>query len=131
MGYGAPAAVGVALANRKHGRLTVNIQTDGDLMYAPGVLWTAAHHKIPMLTVMHNNRSYHQEQMELQVMANQHNRGITRTGIGTHLDDPPIDYARLAQSMGMMGVGPIEKPEDLAPALRRGIEMDFSELPLR
>ena len=27
----------------------VNIQTDGDLNYAPGVLWTAAHHQIPLL----------------------------------------------------------------------------------
>ncbi|MGA7414665.1 MAG: thiamine pyrophosphate-dependent enzyme [Bryobacteraceae bacterium] len=122
MGYGAPSAVGVALANRKYGRLTVNIQTDGDLMYAPGVLWTAAHHRIPLLTVMHNNRAYHQEQMEVQIVANEHNRGITRTSIGTHLNDPPIDYAKLAQSIGMMGIGPIEKPEDLAPALQRGIE---------
>ena len=37
IGYGAPAAVGAALANRKHGRLSVNIQCDGDLNYAPGV----------------------------------------------------------------------------------------------
>ena len=36
IGYGAPAAVGAALANRKHGRLSVNIQCDGDLNYAPG-----------------------------------------------------------------------------------------------
>src|SRR6516164_29745 len=61
VGYGAPAAVGAALANRKYGRLSVNIQCDGDLMYAPGVLWTAAHHRIPLLSVMHNNRAYHQE----------------------------------------------------------------------
>ncbi len=38
IGYQAPAAVGAALANKKHGRLTVNIQCDGDLNYAPGVL---------------------------------------------------------------------------------------------
>src|SRR5207244_2099837 len=37
IGYGAPAAVGAALANRKHGRLTVNIQCDGDVNYALGV----------------------------------------------------------------------------------------------
>ena len=63
IGYGAPAAVGAALANRKHGRLTINIQRDGDMKYAPGVLWTAAHHKIPLLSIMHNNRGYHQEVM--------------------------------------------------------------------
>ena len=56
VGYGASAAVGGALANRRHGRLSVNIQGDGDMLYAPGVLWTAAHHKIPLLSVMHNNR---------------------------------------------------------------------------
>ncbi len=61
IGYGAPAAVGAALANRKHGRLTVNIQCDGDFNYAPGVLWTAAHHRIPLLTIMHNNRAYHRK----------------------------------------------------------------------
>jgi thiamine pyrophosphate-dependent acetolactate synthase large subunit-like protein len=60
VGYGAPAALGAALANKKHGRLTVTIQNDGDLMYAPGVLWTSAHHRIPLLSVMHNNRAYHQ-----------------------------------------------------------------------
>ncbi len=40
VGYGAPAATGAALANRKYGRISVNIQCDGDLNYAPGVLWT-------------------------------------------------------------------------------------------
>ena len=47
---------------------------DGDLMYSPGVLWTAAYHKIPMLYVMHNNRAYHQEIMHVQRMAALHNR---------------------------------------------------------
>jgi acetolactate synthase I/II/III large subunit len=40
VGYGAPASVGAALANRDLGRFSVSIQSDGDLMYAPGVLWT-------------------------------------------------------------------------------------------
>ena len=31
IGYGAPASVGAALANKRHGRLSVAIQTDGDL----------------------------------------------------------------------------------------------------
>ena len=121
IGYGLPAAVGAALANRAHGRLTVNIQSDGDLMYAPGVLWTAAHHRIPLLSVMHNNRAYHQEVMHVQRMANRHNRGIDRASIGTTLDSPNIDYAKLAQSMGVYAEGPIERPSDLAPALARAI----------
>jgi thiamine pyrophosphate-dependent acetolactate synthase large subunit-like protein len=123
VGYGAPASVGAALANRKYGRLTVSIQNDGDLMFAPGVLWTAAHHRIPMLILMHNNRAYHQELMQIQIMANRHNRGITRAKIGNVLDDPAIDYAKLAQSMGVHGEGPISDPKDLGPAIRRAIEV--------
>jgi acetolactate synthase I/II/III large subunit len=123
IGYGAPAAVGAALANRKHGRFTVNIQSDGDLMYAPGVLWTAAHHRIPLLTLMHNNRAYHQEVMQVQIMANQHNRGIDRAYIGTRLDNPDIDHAKLAQAFGMHGEGPITDPNDLGPAIHRAIEV--------
>ena len=123
IGYGAPAAVGAALANRKHGRLSVNIQCDGDLMYAPGVLWTAAHHRIPLLSVMHNNRAYHQEVMQVQIMANRHSRGIDRAKIGTTIDDPGIDYAKVAQGMGMHAEGPISDPKDLGPAIRRAIDV--------
>ncbi len=122
MGYGAPAAVGAALANRKHGRLSINIQTDGDLNYAPGVLWTAVHHKIPLLTIMHNNRAYHQEVMFVQRMASERNRGADRAHIGTTLREPNIDYAKMAQGYGLYGEGPISDPKDLAPAIARGLE---------
>jgi acetolactate synthase-1/2/3 large subunit len=123
IGYGAPAAVGAALANRKYGRLTVNIQNDGDLMYAPGVLWTAAHHGIPMLNIMHNNRAYHQEVMQVQIMADRHSRGIANCGTGTTITAPNIDYRKLAQSMGMYGEGPISDPKDLGPAIRRALDV--------
>ncbi len=121
IGYNAPATVGAALANRKHGRLTVSIQSDGDLMYAPGILWTAAHHRIPILMVMHNNRAYHQELMYLQRMCNRHDRGIDRAKIGTTLQDPDIDFARLAQSMGVHAEGPVTDPKDLAKALQQAV----------
>jgi thiamine pyrophosphate-dependent acetolactate synthase large subunit-like protein len=122
MGYGSGAAVGAALANKKHGRLSINIEGDGDLNYAPGVLWTAVHHKIPLLTLVHNNRGYHQEVMFVQQMANERNRGADRAHIGTVLTEPNIDYAKMAESYGMHGFGPIEDPKQLAPALKRALE---------
>jgi len=87
------------------------------------VLWTAAHHRIPLLNVMHNNRAYHQEVMHLQRMATRHNRGIEHASVnvGTTIDDPNIDYGKLAQSMGLYAEGPITDPKDLGPALRRAI----------
>jgi acetolactate synthase-1/2/3 large subunit len=122
-GYNAPAAAGAALANKKHGRLSVSIQGDGDLMYAPGILWTMAHHRIPLLSVMQNNRAYHQELMHVQRMACRHERGVTRAHIGTTLQDPNIDYAKVAQGMGVYAEGPITNPKDLGPAIRRAIEV--------
>jgi thiamine pyrophosphate-dependent acetolactate synthase large subunit-like protein len=123
IGYGAPASLGAALANKKHGRLTVSIQCDGDLMYAPGILWTSAHHRIPLLSIMHNNRGYHQELMHIQRMADRHNRGITRANIGTTIVGPDINYAKLAQSMGVHGEGPITDPSELGPAIQRAVEI--------
>ena len=41
--------------------LIVDIQPDGDLMFDPGDLWTAAHEGIPMLAVMYNNRGYYND----------------------------------------------------------------------
>src|SRR4030095_12728574 len=118
VGYGAPAAIGAALANKKHGRLSVTIQGDGDFLYAPGVWWTAAHHRIPLLAVMHNNRAYHQEVMHVQRMANRHNRGVTRAHIGTTIDDPNVDFAKIAQGLGVHAQGPITNPNDLGPAIK-------------
>jgi acetolactate synthase-1/2/3 large subunit len=121
VGYTAPAAVGAALANRDKGILTVDIQPDGDLMYAPGVLWTAAHHKIPILMLMHNNRAYHQEVMHLQKMAALHNRRMDTASIGTVIENPDIDFAKLAQSQGVWSEGPIRDPEKIGPALTRAL----------
>ena len=114
IGYTAPASVGAALANRKHGRLTVNINCDGDLNYAPGILWTACHHEIPLLTIVHNNRAYHQETMFLQQQCAARNR--------TTIKDPNIDYAQMAKAYGMYSSGPIDNPNDLRPALVAALE---------
>jgi len=119
VGYNAPASLGAALANKNHGRLTITINGDGDLMFTPGTLWTAAHHRIPILYVVHNNRAYHQEYMYLQTMANRRARGVENAHIGTTLTDPDIDYAALAKSLGVYGEGPISDPNELAPALAR------------
>jgi acetolactate synthase-1/2/3 large subunit len=121
IGQNAPSVVGGALANRKHGRLSVAFQSDGDLLFAPAVLWTAAHHRIPFLSVMHNNRAYHEETMHMQRMACRHQRGMETSKIGTLIDDPNVDFSKMAQSMGLYAEGPITDPKELGPAIRRAL----------
>jgi acetolactate synthase-1/2/3 large subunit len=121
VGYNAPASLGAALANKRHGRLTVTFNGDGDLMFVPNTLWTAAHHRIPILYIVQNNRAYHQEYMYLQAMAARHGRGIENTKIGTTITDPDVDYATVARGFGAHGEGPIVDPKDLAPAIKRAV----------
>ena len=122
MGYGAPASVGAALAAKGRNRIVINIQCDGDLNYAPGVLWTAVHHKLPMLSIMHNNRAWHQELMFVEYMCGVRGRGTDRGHIGTSLRDPFIDYAKMAAGYGMASEGPISDPTKLAAAFKRGLD---------
>ena len=129
VGYGVGGSLGVALANRDKGLFTVTFQPDGDLLYAPGVLWTAAHHKIPILYVMHNNRAYHQETMHLQRMAGLHDRRPDLAWVGTTIDNPNIDFAMLAKAHGMWSEGPITDPAALGPALKRAVAVVKSGQP--
>jgi acetolactate synthase-1/2/3 large subunit len=121
VGYNLPASLGAALANKPHGRLTLAFGGDGDFLFNPATLWTAAHHQIPMLYIVHNNRAYHQEYMYLQAMAARRGRGIEKADIGTTIKDPNVDYATVARGMGAHGEGPIVDPNDLAPALKRAL----------
>ena len=123
VGYQPVAALGAALAHRDAGggRVVINVCGDGEFNMAPHTMWTAAHHGIPYLTIIQNNRAYHQEIMHVQRMANRHNRNLRTAAIGTTIDNPNIDYAKIASAYGAVGIGPIEDPNDLADAYRKGI----------
>ena len=114
-------SLGIGLAYRGSGKLVVDIQPDGDLLYDPGALWTAAHHRIPMLVVMYNNRAYYND-WEHQIRVAQH-RGtpVENASIGMDLSDPDPDFAMLARSFGWHAEGPIEDPSALRPALERAL----------
>jgi thiamine pyrophosphate-dependent acetolactate synthase large subunit-like protein len=134
VGYGVAGAVGGALANRDiGGRFSLSFQGDGDLMYAPGAMWTAARHKIPLLSVVHNNRGYHQELMHVQRMASFRNRESNTANdlgpIGTSIMNPDIEYHKLAESMGWWAKGPIKDPAMLGPALKEAVAVVKSGQP--
>src|SRR3954470_21770564 len=136
VGYGLPAAVGAAPGNKPPGRFSVAMQGDGDLMFAPGAMWTAARHKIPLLSVLQNNKGYHQEVMHVQRMSNRRSR-VANLGteikdmgpVGTRIENPDVNYAKLAESMGWYATPPISDPAELGPALKRAVEVVKSGQP--
>ena len=56
-------------------------------------------------------------------MAARANRDVSRSGIGNDLADPFIDHVALAKAYGVAGIGPVENPADLGPALKRAIDI--------
>jgi len=122
-------SLGVALAHRDKGRLVVDIQPDGDLMFDPGALWVAAKYKIPMLVVMYNNRAYYNDWEHQIRMARHRGTPVERAYIGMDIVKPEIDFAGLARSMGWYAEDRIELGKDLGPALRRAIAVVKSGKP--
>lgn len=121
MGYGPGALLGGGLAARDRGEFAVGIIGDGDLMFAPGALWTAVAHRVPMLVVVNNNRSYLNDEHHQAAVARHRGRPVANAAVGTRLDGPPIDFAALARAQGAWAAGPIEDPADLAPALAAAV----------
>jgi acetolactate synthase-1/2/3 large subunit len=115
-------SLGVALANKGSGRLVVDIQPDGDLMFDAGALWFASKHEIPMLIVMYNNRAYYNDWEHQIRMARLRGTDEAKAHIGMDLYGPEPDFAGLARSMGWWAEGPIERPQDVRAALLRAIE---------
>jgi benzoylformate decarboxylase/acetolactate synthase-1/2/3 large subunit len=122
LGYGLPASLGAALAQRDSDMLVVDIQADGDFLYTPEALWTAAHHHLPLLIVVHNNRSYGKDELHQTEMARVRGRSIDNVGIGIHIDHPAIDFAALAEAQGVQGVGPVEDPGILLETLQNAAQ---------
>ena len=123
LGYGLPAALGVTLAHRGSGKLCVNLQADGDLLYVVSVLYTAAHHRLPLLTVMFNNRTYGNDEEHQEAVAKTRGRPVENKVVGIRIDDPAPDFARIAQGFGVHAEGPLDSAEAVGPALRRALRV--------
>jgi thiamine pyrophosphate-dependent acetolactate synthase large subunit-like protein len=123
LGYGLPAALGVTLAHRDSGKLCVNLQADGDLLYVVSGLYTAAHHRLPLLTVMFNNRTYGNDEEHQEAIAKTRGRPVENKVVGIRIDDPAPDFARIAQGFGVHAEGPLDTTEAVGPALRRALRV--------
>lgn len=114
-------SLGVALAHKGTGRLVVDIQPDGDLMFDLGALWTAAKNNIPFLIVMYNNRAYYNDWEHQIHVAELRGTPVERAVIGQDIAGPEPDFATIARSCGWYAEGPITEPKEIAAALRRAI----------
>ncbi|HEY7140847.1 MAG TPA: thiamine pyrophosphate-binding protein [Methylomirabilota bacterium] len=116
IGWGLPAAIGVKLALPD--RPVVGLIGDGSAMYTCQGLWTAARYRLGVTFVILNNASYRILKQRIHAMkglAAQEDRYIAMD-----LEDPRVDFVRLAESLGVRAER-IEKAPDLGPALSRAL----------
>lgn len=123
LGYGLGAAIGAALAHRDDDTLVVSLQADGDALYTPQALWTAAHHDIPLLVVMLNNRSYGQDRMHQSLVTRERGADLAKVPIGIDIDGPDVDFAGLARAQGVYAFGPVRTPDGLAATLAEAVRI--------
>jgi acetolactate synthase I/II/III large subunit len=97
IGDGMPVATGAAIGSRGERRV-ISLQADGSAMYSLQTLWTQARERLPITTILLNNRSY-------AILVGEY------AGVGAvpgptamsmlDLGDPLIGWTKLAKGMGV------------------------------
>jgi acetolactate synthase-1/2/3 large subunit len=116
-------SLGVGLAHKGTGRLVVDLQPDGDLMFDVGALWVASYYQIPLLVVMFNNRAYYNDWEHQERLARQRGTPVENAYLGMEIDNPAPDFAAIARGFGWHGEGPIADPDAVGAAVRRAADI--------
>jgi len=118
LGWGAPAALGLKLANPQ--RQVVSLVGDGSFLFSIQSLWTAAKYNIPVVVVVCNNRKY----KAVKDTCMQYNGVGAKTGvyIASDIRDPDIEFCRLAEGFGVWAKKIIH-PEEIKPSLKEALRL--------
>ncbi|MFY1700577.1 benzoylformate decarboxylase [Micromonospora sp. WMMA1923] len=116
LGFGLPAAVGIALAERDTGRRrpVVAVIGDGSFHYSVQSLWTAARLRLPLVVVVPVNQQY----AILKAFA-----ALKETPGVPGLDLPGLDLTALARGYGCAATV-VDDPDQLGDALATGLLAD-------
>ena len=116
IGWGVPAAVGVALGDRARGvkRSVVATIGDGSFQYSVQAIWTAAQHRLPVVFVVMRNGEY----SILKSFAL-----LEKTPGVPGLDLPGLDIASIATGFGCRAIN-VDSTEKLAHEFTAALDAD-------
>ncbi|MGE5820578.1 MAG: thiamine pyrophosphate-binding protein [Deltaproteobacteria bacterium] len=123
VGTGPGHTIGAALALKGTDRLTIGVIGDGDYLMGVNALWTASHFQIPVMIIVADNRSYYNDEMHQERVAQMRDRPAQNRWIGQRIDDPRVDLVAMARAQGFKSEDPVSTAEALAQALRTGAEI--------
>jgi acetolactate synthase I/II/III large subunit len=121
VGAGPGVALGAALALKGSGKLPVAVLGDGEMLASVQALWTAAHHRVPGLWIVDNNRSYYNDENHQHGVALERDRPVENRGVAVRIDHPEPDFAALGRGCGIDGIGPIKDPAELPSTLAQAV----------
>jgi thiamine pyrophosphate-dependent acetolactate synthase large subunit-like protein len=121
LGSGPGLSVGAALALQGLGRHAISMLGDGDFCMGATAIWTAVRHRIPLLVLINNNRSYFNDELHQETVARTRGREPKNRWIGLRMDDPAPDIAKLAQAQGAVGIGPVTTAAEVKAAISKGV----------
>ena len=114
LGWGLPAAMGAKCA--RPDRPVLCFTGDGGIWYHLSELDTAVKSGINTVTVVNNNHALNQEKRGVETVYGGQTPGSDELWLF-----PDADFAKIAQSMGCLGIT-VNKPSELSNALERAFE---------
>lgn len=108
LGWGLPAAVGIALAEKQPVMCLIG---DGSAMYSIQALWTASQVKLPVVMVVLNNQGYGAMKSFSQFLKTSEPPGIRLPG---------ISFLDIARGFGAAGVD-VTRSNEIYPTLRSAL----------
>jgi acetolactate synthase-1/2/3 large subunit len=116
IGLGMPCALGAALACPD--RKVINIEADGSAMYTMQALWSQAHEKANVITLICSNRKYFTIEFECR------RAGYSKPGPNSmaliNMDQPSIDWVKLSHGMNVPAVS-VSTAEELVKKLKAAL----------
>ena len=121
IGQGIAGAIGTRIAHPH--RPVIALTGDGSAMYSIQALWTAAHHRLPIVFVILSNREYRVLKHNMDIYRNRFDTRSNRPYPHMDLKDPSLGFVDMARGMGVDGIE-VTGPEQIGPAIRKGLSAD-------
>ncbi|MFC7154962.1 thiamine pyrophosphate-binding protein [Halomarina halobia] len=122
LGYGLPASVGAAIAERESDdpRQVVGYVGDGSYLYYPHALYSAARYDVDLTVVVPDNRNYRILKDNTNAIFGGEDSDHDYVGMDF---EPPVDIPTNAESHGATG-RLVEREEEIAPAFEEALATD-------
>jgi benzoylformate decarboxylase len=114
IGWSVPASVGISMAQKD--RPVVCIVGDGSAMYSIQALWSAAHHRLPVVFAILVNREYRILKHNLDTYRQRFDAASGKPYPKMDLGGPELGFVEMAAGMGVPGVR-VTNPDEVAAAI--------------